>query len=79
MYHTTNIVSYQPWLIWPKLVIGNSNYETYTITGLSGNVCLFLRTSASYGSDGAATYGGFYSGFTFKPQVTFNKITTTQI
>jgi hypothetical protein len=30
---------------------------------------LFLRTIvSSYGSDGAATYGGFYSGFTFKPQ-----------
>jgi hypothetical protein len=62
----------------PKLVIGNSSYETHTITGLSGNVRLFLRTIVFfYGSDGAATYGGFYSGFTFKPQVTFNKITTT--
>ncbi|MFT5244097.1 MAG: gliding motility-associated-like protein [Psychroserpens sp.] len=65
----------------PKLVIGNSNYETYTITGLSGNVSVYSTGQlylASYGSDGAATYGGFYSGFTFKPQVTFNKITTTQ-
>jgi gliding motility-associated-like protein len=65
----------------PKLVIGNSTYETYTITGLSGNVSVYSTGQlylASYGSDGAATYGGFYSGFTFKPQVTFNKITTTQ-
>jgi gliding motility-associated-like protein len=65
----------------PKLVIGNSSYETYTITGLSGNVSVYSSGQlylASYGSDGAATYGGFYSGFTFKPQVTFNKITTTQ-
>ncbi|SDX27043.1 T9SS type B sorting domain-containing protein [Flavobacterium degerlachei] len=65
----------------PKLVTGNSNYETYTITGLSGNVSVYSTGQlylASYGSDGAATYGGFYSGFTFKPQITFDKITTTQ-
>jgi gliding motility-associated-like protein len=65
----------------PKLVIGNSSYETYTITGLSGNVSVYSTGQlylASYGSDGAATYGGFYSGFTFKPQVTLNKVTATQ-
>jgi hypothetical protein len=63
----------------PKLVIGNSSYETYT--GLSGNVSVYSsgQLYLAYGSDGAATYGGFYSGFTFKPQVTFNKITTSQI
>lgn len=65
----------------PKLVTGNSNYETYTITGLSGNVSAYSSGQlylASYGSDGAATYGGFYSGFTFKPQITFDKINITQ-
>lgn len=65
----------------PKPVTGNSNYETYTVTGLSGNVSAYSSGQlylASYGSDGAATYGGFYSGFTFKPQITFDKITTTQ-
>tara|TARA_R110000868_G_scaffold51116_9_gene162411 strand:- start:34 stop:4518 length:4485 start_codon:yes stop_codon:yes gene_type:complete len=65
----------------PKLVTGNSNYETYTITGLSGNVSAYSSGQlylASYGSDGAATYGGFYSGFTFKPQITFDKINIAQ-
>jgi gliding motility-associated-like protein len=65
----------------PKNVLGNSNYVTYTITGLSGNVSVYSSGQlylASYGSDGAATYGGFYSGFTFKPQVTFDKINSVQ-
>lgn len=65
----------------PKLVTGNSNYETYTITGLSNNVSVYSTGQlylASYGSDGAATYGGFYSGFTFKPSITFDKINIAQ-
>ena len=65
----------------PKPVTGNPSYETYTITGLSGNVSVYSSGQlylASYGSDGAATYGGFYSGFTFKPQISFDKISTIQ-
>ena len=68
-------------IIGPVNVIGNANYETYTITGLSGNVSVFSTGQlylASYGSSGAATFGGFYSGFTFKPEITFDKLDTTQ-
>jgi gliding motility-associated-like protein len=65
----------------PTNVTGNLNYETYTITGLSGNVSVFSTSElylASYGSDGAATFGGFYSGFTFKPEITFDQVDLTQ-
>lgn len=64
-------------VVGPTDVIGNSYYQTYTITGLTGNVAvkssgeLYL---AAYGSSGAATFGGYYSGFTFKPEVSFEKL-----
>jgi gliding motility-associated-like protein len=61
----------------PTSVAGNPNYVTYTITGLSGNVSVFSTGQlylASYGSNGAATFGGFYSGFTFKPEIAFDRL-----
>lgn len=65
----------------PTNVIGNTQYVTYTLTGLSGNLSVFSTTElylASYGSSGAATFGGYYSGFTFKPEITFDKVDLTQ-
>lgn len=65
----------------PGTVTGNSDYVTYTITGLSGNVSVFSTGQlylASYGSSQAATFGGFYSGFTFKPEVSFDRLDTEQ-
>ena len=65
----------------PYSVIGNPNFETYTITGLEGNVSVFSTTQlylASYGSSEAATFGGFYSGFTFKPEVAFDRVDINQ-
>lgn len=65
----------------PLSVTGNSNYETYTFQGLTGNISVLSTKSvylSYYGSSGAATYGGFYSGFTFKPQITFEKINSNQ-
>jgi gliding motility-associated-like protein len=65
----------------PTAVIGNANYVTYVMTGFTGNVSasstgeLYL---AAYGSDGAATFGGFYSGFTFKPEITLGSLLATQ-
>ena len=64
----------------PSNVTGNPLYQTYMINGLTGNVSVFSSKSvylSYYGSSGAATYGGFYSGFTFKPEISFNKITLT--
>ncbi|HEX8562924.1 MAG TPA: T9SS type B sorting domain-containing protein [Flavobacterium sp.] len=63
----------------PQDVFGNPGFVTYVITGLSGNVSVSSTTQlylASYGSDGAATFGGFYSGFTFKPEVSFDRVDT---
>jgi gliding motility-associated-like protein len=57
----------------PSVVTGNTNYETYILFGLTGNISVFSTESiylSYFGSSGNATYGGFYSGFTFKPEVT---------
>lgn len=65
----------------PTAVLGNSDYETYTLTGLGGNVSVYSTGQlylASYGSSDAATFGGFYSGFTFKPEIAFDKLDATQ-
>jgi trimeric autotransporter adhesin len=65
----------------PGAITGNADYVTYTITGLEGNVSVFSTGQlylASYGSSQAATFGGFYSGFTFKPEVAFGRLDTEQ-
>lgn len=65
----------------PIAVTGNANYETYVITGLTGNVSAFSSGElylAAYGSSDAATFGGFFSGFTFKPEISFDTIDLTQ-
>ncbi len=57
----------------PNNVDGNSNFVTYTIEGLTGNISILSTNQvyvSYYGSSGAATYGGFYSGFAFKPEIT---------
>ena len=65
----------------PFTVTGNIDYITYTIPGLTGNISVFSSKQiylSYYGSSGFATYGGFYSGFTFKPEVTFLEINPGQ-
>ncbi|MDX6183355.1 T9SS type B sorting domain-containing protein [Flavobacterium sp. Fl-77] len=65
----------------PTAVTGNPDYQCYVITGLTGNVSVFSTSElylAAYGSDGAATFGGYYSGFTFKPEVNFQQLNVTQ-
>ncbi len=65
----------------PIAVNANANYETYVITGLTGNVSCFSSGElylAAYGSSDAATFGGFFSGFTFKPEISFNQVDLTQ-
>ena len=61
----------------PNPVIGNPEYVTYTFKNLTGNVSVFSTKQiylSYYGTSGAATYGGFYSGFTFKPEIAFGKV-----
>ena len=65
----------------PTPVTGNPDYVTYIITGLDGNVSVISSGQlylASYGSSDAATFGGFYSGFTFKPEIAFNQLDVQQ-
>jgi len=70
----------------PNAVTGNADYVTYALSstdpnlGLTGNVSAFSDNElylSYYGSSGAATYGGFYSGFTFKPQITMSSNVAT--
>jgi trimeric autotransporter adhesin len=66
----------------PFSVLGNSNFVTYTITGLAGNVSIKSTNQlyvAAYGSSGAATFGGYYSGFAFKPEISFQAAVTSQL
>ena len=61
----------------PQAVNGNSNYVTYQITGLSGNISVSSDGQiyvSYYGANGAAAVGGFYSGFIFKPEITSDPI-----
>jgi len=67
-------------VVGPTAVIGNANYECYTITGFTGNVSVISTGQlylAAYGSNGFATFGGYYSGFTFKPEIKFQPLNIT--
>ncbi|MGV3696580.1 T9SS type B sorting domain-containing protein [Flavobacterium sp.] len=69
-------------VVGPLSVTGNANYETYILTGLSGNVSVYSTGElylAAYGSQDAATFGGYYSGFTFKPEISFNLINQNEL
>ncbi|MCF6130014.1 T9SS type B sorting domain-containing protein [Flavobacterium sp. AS60] len=69
-------------VVGPLTVTGNANYETYVLTGLTGNVSVYSTGElylAAYGSEQAATFGGYYSGFTFKPEISFNEVDVTQL
>ena len=61
----------------PQNVSGNSNYVTYLIGGLTGNVSVASDGQiyvSYYGANGLAALGGFYSGFIFKPEITSEAI-----
>ena len=64
----------------PQTVYGNSNYVTYLVNGLSGNVSVTSDGQiyvSYYGANGAAALGGFYSGFIFKPEIISNAVDIT--
>ena len=61
-------------------VVGNSNFVTYLISGLSGNISVTSDGQiyvSYYGANGAAALGGFYSGFIFKPEITSTALDVT--
>ena len=56
----------------PVDIDGNPGFVRYTINGLSGNIAVksTKQVYVSYfGTNGAATYGGYYSGFDLKPEI----------
>ena len=61
----------------PIAITGNPKFVRYTISNLSGNVAVksTKQVYVSYfGTNGAATYGGYYSGFDLKPEIVSGKI-----
>jgi gliding motility-associated-like protein len=81
-YTSATLISIGGVIQGPFSVLGNTAYETYSITGLTGNVSIFSTTQlyvAAYGTTGAATFGGYYSGFAFKPEISFQTPTVSQL
>ncbi|SHG95398.1 gliding motility-associated C-terminal domain-containing protein [Flavobacterium fluvii] len=61
----------------PVPITGNPGFERYTINGLFGNIAVksTKQVYVSYfGTNGAATYGGYYSGFDLKPEIISDKL-----
>ncbi|MBS3994002.1 MAG: T9SS type B sorting domain-containing protein [Bacteroidetes bacterium] len=61
----------------PIQITGNANYERYTLSGLSGHVSVVSTKQvyvSYFGNSGAATFGGYYSGFDLKPEIGADKI-----
>ncbi|AOW10957.1 T9SS type B sorting domain-containing protein [Flavobacterium gilvum] len=61
----------------PVSIEGTSAFVRYTVSGLSGNIAVksTKQVYVSYfGTNGAATYGGYYSGFDLKPEIVSGKI-----
>ena len=59
----------------PNTVTGNSNYVTYKVTGLTGNISVTSTEElycAYFNQNGAASSGSFYSGFISDPEINFN-------
>lgn len=58
----------------PNNVTGNPDYETYKVTGLSGNISVACDDElycAYFNYNGAATSGSFYAGFPSIPEINF--------
>ncbi|TDE30318.1 T9SS type B sorting domain-containing protein [Flavobacterium ranwuense] len=61
----------------PVSVTGNTDYVRYTVFNQTGNIAVksTRQVYVSYfGTNGAATYGGYYSGFDTKPEIVTDKI-----
>lgn len=59
----------------PSPVTGKPDYITYKIKGLNGNITVSCDDElycAYFNYNGAATSGGFYSGFASAPEINFN-------
>lgn len=62
----------------PIPIQGTADFVRYSVSDLSGNIAVksTKQVYVSYfGTNGAATYGGYYSGFDLKPEIVSGKIT----
>ena len=76
----TVTVNGNPINVTPILVTGNVNYVRYSLFNQTGNIAVksTRQVYVSYfGTNGAATYGGYYSGFDTKPEIITDKITVS--
>ena len=61
----------------PQIVAGNPLFSSYTIEGLTGNVSIESTNQvyvASFGAYEYASFGGYYSGFAYKPEIVLDEI-----
>ncbi|HSD08364.1 T9SS type B sorting domain-containing protein, partial [Flavobacterium sp.] len=61
----------------PIPIEGSTKFVRYSMSNLSGNIAVnsTKQVYVSYfGTNGAATYGGYYSGFDLKPEIVSSKI-----
>ncbi|MFB9058123.1 T9SS type B sorting domain-containing protein [Mariniflexile ostreae] len=64
----------------PNAVSGNTEYVTYKVTGLTGNISVQSTDElycAYFNFNGAATSGSFYSGFPSPPEINFDTTFST--
>ena len=76
----TVLINNSPIAASPIAINANPAFVYYSVSGLSGNVSVksTAQVYVSYfGTNGAATYGGYYSGFDTKPEIVSDKITVT--
>jgi len=76
----TVLLNNSPIAATPTTITGNPNFVRYTIGNLLGNIAVksTKQVYVSYfGTNGAATYGGYYSGFDLKPEIVSGKISIT--
>ena len=74
------MVNSQPITASPQDVTGNTNYVTYKLSGLTGDVSIESSGElycAYYNFNGAATSGSFYSGFPSAPEINLETNLTT--
>ena len=53
-------------------ILGNTSFVSYSVPNLSGNIAVKSSKQvyvSFYSSNGSATYGGYYSGFDTKPEI----------
>ncbi|MGB2273515.1 MAG: IgGFc-binding protein, partial [Flavicella sp.] len=59
-------------VIGPNSVQGNEDFETYLIEGLDENVSVISDSQvyvAAFGTNNNAAFGGYYSGFPYRPEI----------